>query len=256
MTATPDGAPGRVRAESEGWFHRLVVDVEVLRVFVGADGRGGNPLGVVYDGSRVGGRNQRQHLAASLGFSETVFVDDPDHGAVDIYTPSRRLDFAGYPLVGAAWLLRSRGHAVTVLRPPVGEVSTWAAGSFTWIRARAHWASGRCTQQFPTVAEVDALPVPPPGEGWLYAWAWHDETAARVRARGFPRRGDGIAEDEATGAAAVVLTARVMRSLDIHQGSASQIRTRFHSADAIDVGGRVRPAAEHVGRARSRDNGS
>ena len=41
---------------------------------------------------------ERQAFAGKLGFSETVFVDDPERGVVDIYTPSLRLPFAGHPL--------------------------------------------------------------------------------------------------------------------------------------------------------------
>ncbi|NVI30788.1 PhzF family phenazine biosynthesis protein, partial [Streptomyces sp. CAI-17] len=79
--------------------------IDVLRVFCGPDGRHGNRLGVVRDGSRFPGDEERRALAARLGYSETVFVDDPERGLVDIWTPSLRLPFAGHPCVGAAWLL-------------------------------------------------------------------------------------------------------------------------------------------------------
>jgi predicted PhzF superfamily epimerase YddE/YHI9 len=95
-------------------------------------------------------------------------------------------------------------------------------------------------QQYGSVREVNALPAPPPGDGWLYAWAWHDEHAGRVRARGFPRRGDSIVEDDATGASAIVLTAGLGRALDIRQGAGSQIVTRPAVRGTVEVGGRVR----------------
>ncbi|MCZ4121336.1 PhzF family phenazine biosynthesis protein [Streptomyces sp. H39-S7] len=209
-----------------------MTDHEVLRVFIGPDGRGGNPLGVVTaDSSDAAGR---QAIAAELGYSETVFIDDAERGGVRIFTPSVELPFAGHPLVGTAWLLQTG-----LLRPPAGDVPAWTEGDITWIRGRAAWAPGRRTEQYTTVAEVNALPSPPPGEGWLYAWAWADETAGRVRARGFPRRGDAITEDEATGASAMVLAAELARPLDIRQGTASQILTRPGPDGTIDVGGRV-----------------
>lgn len=214
-------------------------DVVVLRVFVGPAGGGGNPLGVVLDGGAVAGGEARQRRAAELGFSETVFVDDVARGVVDIYTPSGRLPFAGHPLVGIAWLLRERGPGVDVLRPPAGEVRVEVGDGLTWIRGRAEWMPERRMQRFPSPADVDALPSPPPGEGWLYAWAYDDEAGGRVRARGFPRRGDGIVEDEATGAAAIGLTGELRRSLDIRQGVGSQILTRWGADGWIWVGGRV-----------------
>ncbi|WP_455362557.1 PhzF family phenazine biosynthesis protein [Streptomyces sp. SYSU K21746] len=217
-----------------------VTDVlDVLRVFCGPDGRHGNALGVVRDGRAYPDEVSRQALAAQLGFSETVFVDDPERGIVDIYTPGVRLAFAGHPLVGAAWLLD-----VEELLPPAGEVWARDDGEFTWITARPEWAAGRRTEQYPTAADVDALPSPPPGEGWLYAWAWEDEAAGRVRARAFPRRGDGIVEDEATGAAALVLTAELNRALNITQGRGSQILTAPGPDGTIEIGGRVRWAAQ------------
>ncbi|MFF0470680.1 PhzF family phenazine biosynthesis protein [Micromonospora zamorensis] len=181
----------------------------------------------------------RQAVATRLGFSETVFVDDANAGVVDIHTPSVRLPFAGHPLVGTSWLLSRLAARPALLHPPAGPVPTWQDGEFTWIRGRARWAPGRLMQQYASAQEVEALPAPPPGDGWLYAWAWQDRAAGRVRARGFPRRGDGIIEDEATGASAIVLTAELRRALDIMQGKGSQILTRPGPDDTVEVGGRV-----------------
>jgi predicted PhzF superfamily epimerase YddE/YHI9 len=178
-------------------------------------------------------------VAARLGFSETVFVDDAGAGVIDIYTPSVRLPFAGHPLVGTSWLLGQLKARPEVLRPPAGSVPTWEDGEFTWVRGRAQWVPGRLMQQYPSVHEVNSLPWPPPGEGWLYAWAWQDRAAGRVRARGFPRRGDSIVEDEATGASAIVLTAELRQALDIMQGKGSQILTRPGPDNTVEVGGRV-----------------
>ncbi len=208
-------------------------------MFCGPDGRYGNELGVVLDGPAVAAGQDRQAVAARLGFSETVFVDDAGTGTVDIYTPSVRLPFAGHPLVGVSWLLGRLSTGPAVLHPPAGPVPTRQEGEFTWVSGRAAWAPGRLMRQHASAEEVDALPSPPPGEGWLYAWAWREQAAGRVRARGFPRRGDGIVEDEATGASAIVLTAELGRALDIAQGKGSQILTRPGPDGTVEVGGRV-----------------
>ncbi|MFD4632532.1 PhzF family phenazine biosynthesis protein [Streptomyces sp. NPDC058284] len=210
---------------------------DVLRVFCGPDGRHGNELGVVRDGARMRAAEERRALAARLGFSETVFVDDAERGVIDIYTPSLRLPFAGHPCVGTAWLL-GRPELVT----PAGVVAARQDGEFSWITARSDWAPPRTLRRYASAAEVDALDVPPPGE-WVYAWAWQDEAAGRVRARGFPGRGDGIDEDEATGAAALQLTHELGRALNITQGRGSQILTAPGPDGSIEVGGRVRPVS-------------
>lgn len=217
----------------------FVVDLHVLRVFCGPGGRGGNPLGVVSHDATVTGERQRLAVAAKLGFSETVFVDDPARGVVDIYTPSVRLPFAGHPLVGTSWLLRHLGLGVDVLRPPAGDVTTWQDGDLTWITGRADWAAGRQLRQHASAAEVDSLPSPPAGTGFLYAWAWQDEAGGVIRARAFPHRGDAVVEDEATGAAALLLAHELGRALDIRQGADSQILARPRPDGWIEVGGRV-----------------
>ncbi|MDC0768334.1 PhzF family phenazine biosynthesis protein [Streptomyces sp. HD] len=210
-----------------------MTDYDVLRVFCGPKGGYGNELGVVRDGSVVPERSDRQAMAAKFGFSETVFVDDPERGVIDIYTPSVRLPFAGYPCVGTAWLLD-----VPELVTPAGVVGARLDGEFSWIEARAEWAPPRTLRQYATAAEVEELAVPPAGE-WIYAWAWEDEAAGRVRARGFPGRGDGVEEDEATGAAAIQLTHKLGRALNITQGSGSQLLTAPQPGDWVELGGRV-----------------
>ncbi|MFF4605327.1 PhzF family phenazine biosynthesis protein [Streptomyces sp. NPDC001339] len=217
-----------------------MTDIDVLRVFCGPDGAGGNKLGVVRDGAAIPDATERAALAAQLGFSETVFLDDAARGTVDIRTPSVQLPFAGHPLVGLAWLLRSLGRPPHILRPPAGEVEVRFEGDLAWVRGRAEWVTARRTERHASAAEVDALPAPPPGEGWLYAWAWQDEPAGVVRARAFPRRQDSIVEDEATGAAALLLTHELGRALDIRQGAGSQILTRTYPDGTVAVGGRVR----------------
>ena len=86
-------------------------------------------------------------------------------------------------------------------------------------------------------ADVDALDGAPGGEGWAYCWAWEDEEAGRVRARSFVT-GGGIAEDEATGSAALALCAQLGRPIQIRQGQGSEIFARPLDDGFTEVGGR------------------
>jgi predicted PhzF superfamily epimerase YddE/YHI9 len=221
-----------------------MAELHVLRVFVAPEGTGGTPLGVFLDGPAVP-EGRRQEIAADLGFSETVFVDDPAAGAVRIFTPAAELPFAGHPLVGTSWLLARERTAVDVLRPPAGEVPTFADGDgVTWIRGRAEWAPRMSFRQLADPGQVDALEGAPDGLGFVDCWAWEDEAAGRVRARVFAPA-FGIAEDEATGAAAVRLVSRLDRPVTIRQGAGSLLRARPGPDGTAEVGGEV--ALERVG---------
>ena len=212
--------------------------VHVLTVFTGPEGRGGNPLGVIVTGSSVP-PSERQAMAARLGYSETVFVDDPEQGTIRIFTPRRELAFAGHPTVGTGWLLARLGFPGDVLRPSAGEVPTWRADGGSWIRARAEWVHRIDLQQLPTATEVDELDGPPEGgSGSWYPWAWVDEAAGVLRSRYFYPAG-GIAEDEATGAAAVLIGERLGRPLEIHQGTGSVIHVRPGPDGTVEIGGSV-----------------
>src|SRR5215218_8743238 len=67
----------------------MAIDVTVLRVFTDAEGKFGNPLGVV--DARTVAPAERQRIATALGYSETIFVDLPTAGAktaqARIFTP-------------------------------------------------------------------------------------------------------------------------------------------------------------------------
>src|SRR4051812_28937837 len=136
-----------------------MTELTVLRVFVGPDGRGGNPLGVFLDGSEIP-VERRQATAADLGFSETVFVDDPAEGAIRIFTPAAELLFAGHPTVGTAWLFHETGAPATTLRPPAGEVRFRIDAERTWVRADPAWIHGFRRDRLPLGAGVDGLPGP------------------------------------------------------------------------------------------------
>jgi predicted PhzF superfamily epimerase YddE/YHI9 len=213
-------------------------ELTVLRVFIGPDGRGGNPLGVFLDGAAVPAE-RRQDVARELNYSETVFVDDRTAGRIRIMTPGRELPFAGHPSVGTSWLLHETGTEITVLRPPAGDVRVRRDPDRTWITADPAWVAHAFPfERLAGPAAVEAYPQPPMGDPGIYVWAWIDEAAGEVRSRCFPTD-FGIAEDEATGLAAVMLGGELRRPLTIRQGVGSEILVLPQPDEMVEIGGRV-----------------
>jgi predicted PhzF superfamily epimerase YddE/YHI9 len=210
--------------------------LHLLRVFCDDDGSGGNPLAVFLDGGAVP-PSARQAVAADLGLSETVFVDDAPTGELRIFTPAVELKFAGHPTVGTAWLLAQGGRRVPTLRVPAGELRVRHEDGAAFVAARPEWSPAFEWERLGSPADVEALSGPPGGHDHIGAWAWVDERAGTIRARVFPVR-YGIDEDEATGAAAVLLCARLARPIEVRQGRGSRIRARPLDDGYVEIGGR------------------
>ena len=211
--------------------------LHVLKVFVGDEGAGGNPLGVFLEGSDVL-EDERQRVAADLGFSETVFVDSPETGEVRIFTPKTELPFAGHPLVGTAWLLAQERSEATVLRPPAGEVPARVEGNVAFITGHPEWAPPFEHLELESSVAVEMMDGPPEGHDLVGVWAWEDEASGYLRVRVFAPR-LGVEEDEATGAHAVRLAARLEREVLIRQGVGSLISARPNEDGTVEIGGLV-----------------
>lgn len=209
--------------------------LHLLRVFCDEHGAGGNPLGVFLDGPEVPA-GSRQQVAADLGLSETVFVDDAGRGGMRIFTPTVELPFAGHPTVGTAWLLAAERARVASLSVPAGEVRVRYDDGSAFVSARPDWGPWFEWEQLDSPADVEALSGPPGGHDHIGAWAWIDEAAGVIRARVFPVR-YGIAEDEATGAAALILCAQLGRAVEVRQGRRSRIRATPLDGGYVEVGG-------------------
>jgi predicted PhzF superfamily epimerase YddE/YHI9 len=214
-----------------------MAELHVLRVFCDAAWSHGNPLGVFLDGDEVP-EERRQEVAAELGFSETVFVDDATEGRMRIFTPGLELGFAGHPSVGTAWLLAKEREVVPVLRPPAGEVEVRTEGGLTFVAARPEWGPDWKFFQLEDALAVEEAPDLPEGADVGCIWAWIDEAEGTVRSRCFSHD-DGVGEDEATGSAAICLAAQLGRDIEIRQGRGSRLDARFLGEGRAEVGGRV-----------------
>ncbi|KAA0023362.1 PhzF family phenazine biosynthesis protein [Antrihabitans cavernicola] len=223
----------------------MSIDVAVVRVFTDAAGEFGNELGIV-DAAAVP-ESDRQALTAQLGFSETIFVGPVVDGTApaQIFTPAVELPFAGHPTVGLAWWLADRGTPADTLAVPAGAVLVTTVDGVTFARGRADWSPHFDFHDLPDADAVNALDPASFHEGHHYAWAWLDESAGSIRSRMFAPA-MGVAEDEATGSAAVRITDRLQRSLTVHQGQGSTITTQYNADGWIHVGGRVVPDRRFV----------
>lgn len=223
----------------------MSIDVTVLRVFTDADGKFGNPLGVVDAGTAP--PEDRQRIATQLGYSETIFIDIPGPGAstahARIFTPATELPFAGHPTVGVSWWLREKGIPIRTLQVPAGIVQvsyqTGPAGDLTAISARSEWAPEFAIHDIESPDELLAAdPTDYDDEMQHYLWTWTDQSEGSLRSRMFAHN-LGVPEDEATGAAAVRITDYLSRDLTITQGKGSVIHTQWSPEGWVRVAGRV-----------------
>ncbi|HEY3508895.1 PhzF family phenazine biosynthesis protein [Kribbella sp. NPDC051137] len=210
--------------------------VEVVRVFTDPDGRFGNPLGIV-DGSLVP-ESDRQAVAATLGYSETVYVDDAATGTLRIYSATGEMPSAGHPTVGAAAYLHTHGHPVHALHVPAGSIQVTRTGDVYAVRADTTWGSSWDWHQLSTPDEVLAADPASYAAGHTFLWSWQNEPAGIIRARAFAPAMN-VEEDEATGSAVTQLTAHLARDLHIIQGAGSHLHTTWHPPTHATVGGRV-----------------
>ena len=121
-----------------------------------------------------------------------------------------------------------------MLRPPAGEVPVRFDGELTHSRPTRVGSAVRVRGARLT-AEVDEAE---PGGVDRMIWAWLDEADGLIRARVFVPEA-GIAEDEATGSAAMRLAAALGRPIEIRQGVGSVIYARPLAAGPAEIGGRV-----------------
>jgi trans-2,3-dihydro-3-hydroxyanthranilate isomerase len=229
-------------------------------VFTRGD-EGGNHLGVVTDATGLTSESM-QAIAAQLGFSETIYLDWPagEIPRVRIFTPGAELPFAGHPLVGMAWMLKSLGPGgPDVLRCQAFDVAIWMDGPSAkievplgqMVRPAPEAAALAAAVGLPTpvsarwvdmplpylLIEADspadvASAVPASGEtfeesGTDMVYLYGFETPSLVRARFFAP-GHGVFEDPATGSAAVALAAALQ-----HEG---QVAGRIEIGQGFEIG--------------------
>jgi trans-2,3-dihydro-3-hydroxyanthranilate isomerase len=215
-----------------------------------------------------------QHIAAALGFSETIFIESGEVPYVRIFTPAMELPFAGHPLVGAAAVLLETRPSLDRLSCGIGEVAIRASRDEVWVGVAMTPGnatvddSGFAAQvglpdpvstwrvampldyrmvELGSAAEVSQISPQLDAFGEAFGLTAYARTADRVRMRFFTPEA-GVSEDPATGSAAVALATMyaargesagtVLIDQGEEIGHPSRIKLRWRHA-TISIGGSI-----------------
>jgi predicted PhzF superfamily epimerase YddE/YHI9 len=210
--------------------------LHVLRTFVDRNVSGSGAIsGVVLDAGGIS-EQRRQRIASERRLPEIVFVDDLEHGIVQIFTASRQRPYAGYPLIATAWLLAQMNSPVNVISPPAGS---------TYVRYRGNgdislmipegWLHRYTFEQYQSVKGLRQ--IDPPSDN-IIRWAWQKEKHAGIFARfTIPDHAPGSGVSAAISAA---LGFEVTIPLVIRQGNHAVCEVlRYEDFDGVWVSGAV-----------------
>src|SRR5262249_42516909 len=129
----------------------------------------------------------RQAVAITLGFSESVFVNNLTRGSISIYTPQNEIPFAGHAAVGAARAIGERtGVEVKTLAGLKNQILTWVDGKVVWVRSDLASTPPWWHERLESPEEIVKLDGPlARNQGHTQLWAWLDEDRGRIRSRTF-----------------------------------------------------------------------
>jgi predicted PhzF superfamily epimerase YddE/YHI9 len=195
------------------------IKVNILRAFVDAQGRHGNPTGIVLDLTQKLTTDDRQKIATDLHFTDTVFINSLDPVNVSFFNPQQETKFAGDSLISTAYFIQHvLGKNTNLLVCRGGQIKTWESGELTWIEASLSGTPGWQHQQLATAQAIDNIT---PEEASRYehtmVWAWIDEAKGLVRSRTFLPDW-GTLEDQGNGSGSMQLATMLGRKIEIHQG--------------------------------------
>lgn len=116
------------------------VEVHIVNAFT-ADGRGGNPAGVVVDADRLD-TAARLAVAGRVGLSETAFVSRSEHETVrlEFFTPTRQIAHCGHATIATFALLRELGRVADGLLSKEtidGRREVVVEGDTVWMEQRS-----------------------------------------------------------------------------------------------------------------------
>lgn len=212
-----------------------------VSVFTNEKGKYGNPLGIVIDTEKKISHKERLKITNKSGLSELVFVDNFNNRKISIYSPKRKISFAGHAVLGAAFFFEK------ILNKSISKITTMDKEIDIWFEGERLWAKGKLSttpswwhEKLDFVNDLEMLKGPQSKiQGHTQLWAWMDEKKGIIRARTFAADW-GIPEDEANGSGSMRLAAALGRSLIINHGRGSLIHARPSGPGYAEIGGLVK----------------
>ncbi len=217
------------------------IKINILRAFVDEQGKYGNPTGIVLDPEQKLTSRDRQIIATSLHFTDTVFINSLDPINVSFFNPQQETKFAGDSLISTAYYIQHvLGQNIESIVCKGGQIKTWEDGDLTWIEASLSGTPGWQHQQLDSAEAIDNITSEAASRyEHTMVWAWIDEGKGLIRSRTFLPDW-GTLEDQGNGSGAMQLAVKVGKKIEIHQGKGSVIYAEPSGKNFAKIGGRVR----------------
>lgn len=217
-----------------------MIDAHFFRVFTDATGNFGDKASVIIDEGKKIPDTERQTITRKLGTGETVFINDIATANISIMHPQGEIGFAGVVTLATSWfLINLRNKPTDHMQARDGSIIAWQEEGITWARASLDIMPPWNYRQIDSSQAVEALTVEEMKDTeHTMTWAWIDETKGLVRARTFAADWE-IPEAQGNGSGAMVLAAKLNRSIEIKHGEGSVIFAKPAEDGQADIGGRV-----------------
>ncbi len=211
-----------------------------VRVFCNDKSEFGETHAVIVDQTRAITPNERQAIAARLGFDETIFMNDLATGNVSFFNTTQEVPFAGTAALAAAWFINEHSDKpIENLISGSKNISTWQEEGLTWIATKFDTMPPWNVVQYDSPELVNAITS---DEATAFkhtlVWAWTDEAKGVIRARTLASGWD-IPEVEANGSGSMMLAVSHGRSMRIQHGKGSVIFAEPRPDSMIAIGGNI-----------------
>jgi predicted PhzF superfamily epimerase YddE/YHI9 len=217
------------------------IEVNILRAFVNNEGKYGNPTGIILDLVQQLTAQERQAIATTLHYTDTVFINELDPVNISFFNPQQETKFAGDALISTSYFIKHvLGKNAQTIVCKGGQIKTWNKGGLTWIEAHIEGTPGWQHQQLDNAEVVDRITKEEASHyEHTMVWAWLDEAKGLIRSRTFLPDW-GTLEDQGNGSGAMQLAIMLGRKIEIHQGKGSVIYAEPSNQNVAQVGGRVK----------------